>query len=665
MSIPKVKKRTYSFFGCRECKRRKIKCNEGKPSCFECTRLNKQCSYPKIGEKVKRISKKELQNNVESTTTKPLNILMYNGPNKKKKKSDDKDDKKEEPQSEQQQQDQQQELYPYSGINSKISSKPFPHSNIRNPPESNIRNQPKPIQETNFYQAPSIETTQEINHNNDNIQNHTINQNQVIDQNQIVDPTSLLIGDVYNNDDLNLLATDLNNLVNDILFTSNMDQAQYNQDFFDPSTITTPFIDDIPKFIPVDFIKLKTNEEKKYLQEFYDNFAMQMLPFGAYDKFIGRYSNPIRDVIMKYATEPFLLCAVLSQGARLIYERDNDSQDFENYGNYLSTCLKLLGPALSRNKENLVVDVETILITVLLLASSNASTEKQSWRPHLKGAKDIILKATTKKSSTTITLCKLWFADFEILAGLSSNLGGTLQPKEIDLIFNFEDEFVQLVLKQFNLIQDNGFCVMTGYHLNSLRYLRNLSDLIRQECDSFNYLELINGFYQQYQITYISRDCKVDSTLQNQLTELMDTIHNPDGSITIISWMDISQQAFSLAGLITIFIDILKNPPESSHVKNLVSKLIGLLNLIENAIPSKMSFPFGFSMIQWPISVGAINCLNKSQFSLIEKFFRMCYDQGSYTANLTFEKIKKTWEMRALGVETKHDDGSKIDRIVY
>ena len=117
-----------------------------------------------------------------------------------------------------------------------------------------------------------------------------------------------------------------------------------------------------------------------------------------------------------------------------------------------------MGPALSKNRDKLVKDdltsnIESILITVLLLTSSNAMTEKLSWRPHLKGAKDIIIKATHSKIrlSKTLILCKIWFADFEILAGTSSHLGGNDKTDcDLDSVINFEDEFVKSVLEQFD-----------------------------------------------------------------------------------------------------------------------------------------------------------------------------------------------------------------------
>ncbi|CAR25570.1 ZYRO0A03058p [Zygosaccharomyces rouxii] len=41
----KVVKRKYSRNGCTECKRRRMKCDETKPTCWQCARLNRECVY--------------------------------------------------------------------------------------------------------------------------------------------------------------------------------------------------------------------------------------------------------------------------------------------------------------------------------------------------------------------------------------------------------------------------------------------------------------------------------------------------------------------------------------------------------------------------------------------------------------------------------------------
>ena len=62
---PRVRK-SYSRNGCRECKRRKIRCPEEKPYCSTCVRLGKQCSYPLAGEKVLRISRRLIKEEIEN-----------------------------------------------------------------------------------------------------------------------------------------------------------------------------------------------------------------------------------------------------------------------------------------------------------------------------------------------------------------------------------------------------------------------------------------------------------------------------------------------------------------------------------------------------------------------------------------------------------------------
>ncbi|GME77808.1 unnamed protein product [Ambrosiozyma monospora] len=50
------KKRKYSKAGCKECKRRKIKCDEAKPLCWHCKRLGKVCIYLPPKPRKKRIA---------------------------------------------------------------------------------------------------------------------------------------------------------------------------------------------------------------------------------------------------------------------------------------------------------------------------------------------------------------------------------------------------------------------------------------------------------------------------------------------------------------------------------------------------------------------------------------------------------------------------------
>lgn len=649
---PRRFKRDYSRGGCRECKRRKIKCNEAKPDCSECTRLGKECSYPAFGEKVIRGSKKIIDVKKDSLPVQEpqkkktiRTVQMYMGPDQPKKKM-------------------KWDKTSLTSLDKNISVNDHIVEEVQNNnlPQSNLH---EVIESLSYQESSKV----------------------IPDLQEFVSPSTLLPNDVYNNDDLNLLAADLNNIVNDIMFSSNIVQPiDYQLDFFNPVIETASHLEDIPKSIPYDYIKLKTDDERRYMTQFYEDFALQILPFGADDKESWMlYRNPFRDVIMKYAArETFLLAAILSQGARLASELQDDEKsrqrDMENCGNYLSTCLKLLGPALSRNQEKQVKDdltsnIESILLTVLLLASSNASNEKQSWRPHLKGAKDIIIKATSSKIrlSPTLIVCKMWFADFEILAGVSSELGGTLRTREeMDVVLNFDDPYEQSVLREFGLIQDSGFCIVMGYHIDCLEFFKEISDFLRlkrinpdESPDPLECAKLISGFHRQHKIKFAHTEATPNG--QHADGPLCDTVHKADGKLEMISWLDLSQQAYSLAGLITVFTKMLGIPVDSPHVKGLVVRLVALVRVFENCkYQESMAFPFAFLMIQWPMSIAGFACTEPSEHSVIESFFRLCYRTGSYSANLTLERIKKVWELRDAGKAVDYvDDGGNVDRITY
>ncbi|ODV71808.1 Zn(II)2Cys6 transcription factor CYBJADRAFT_164107 [Cyberlindnera jadinii NRRL Y-1542] len=54
-------KRKYSRNGCTECKKRRMKCDETKPSCWQCSRLGRECIYIMNRKNKKRRSKEEIE----------------------------------------------------------------------------------------------------------------------------------------------------------------------------------------------------------------------------------------------------------------------------------------------------------------------------------------------------------------------------------------------------------------------------------------------------------------------------------------------------------------------------------------------------------------------------------------------------------------------------
>ena len=693
-----TKKRDYSRGGCRECKRRKIKCDETKPLCLRCKKLKKPCSYPATGEKVPRVSKRFLQDNPNiqfESNPKPFTIQVYLGPSRKKKKSG------------------------RNHAESKEKEQPAPVERQNPPPVYDVpQTAPLAVQEpisapmSNI--SPSVSSTlSNIRHSPDILSTPDILSGQIVD-NPLIDDNltaSSLMFDLYNHEDLECLATDLNHIVNDIMFQSNFDGmdgidifGDDNSDsIFNSLTVSRPEIatnQKIAKFktIPDEFIDVTTPDERMYLESFYNGFAMQILPLGSYDNFTRSYYNPIRDTLLKYAyREPYLLAAVLAQGAKSMYEskilklasKEEISHDQEAYCSYLSRCLKLLGPALTRNREkkvkdDLISNLECILLTVLLLTSANASTLKQNWRPHLKGAKDIILKATNSKirQSKTLILCKMWFVDFEILAGTSSKFGGTLHTDfELDSVMNFSNSYEVAVLKEFGAIQENGFCIVFGYNIKCVNLFRELIKLLNKKKregeefvanDSMAYLNLISGFTQSYNHSYINKEGElspnfVNNTPTGELPNLIDIVTDGNEK-TIVSWMDICQQAYSLASIITIFTQLLQVPHEMPYVQNLNNKLISLISFLLRypSLPDQ-HIRYSLLMILWPMMIAGFNCIEEHHRYLLTRYFEFNAELGSSSSEHVLNRLRKLWKARNEGQEYASDveDDGDVDIVAY
>lgn len=226
--------------------------------------------------------------------------------------------------------------------------------------------------------------------------------------------------------DLNLLATDLQNMVNGILYNITPESKEKAKEKETTEVKTSmPFVDKLEKNVPVDFIKLENAQNQSYLEEFYYNTSNIVLPFASFDKEKNVYFNSARDLLLSTAANTdYVLAAVLANGAHSRFMKTRNIEDEEFYYLYLNDCVKLLHPAISDNTK-LSAKIESVLLTVLLLTAANAADPKQDWRPHLRGAKDLLMKCSSKKTkqSKVFVFCKAWFVTLEVLAGISSKKG--------------------------------------------------------------------------------------------------------------------------------------------------------------------------------------------------------------------------------------------------
>lgn len=635
----------------------------------------------------------------------------------------------------------------------------FPHQYAPQPSPPNSQTNQEIPQLYQFQNSPKYTTSSIVNLLNDvpkdghpsptisTFSSPNIRQNQK--QEKLAENDMLLY---FDQEDLDLLATDLNNFVHSIVIDSNFqtkvdldhESVESNGFRLRSSTATsTPMVSNdlrspmvlnalkstiahnlTSRNIPLDYIKVKKPREKLYLEEFFNNFASMILPFCAYDKAAEKYFNPARDIILKAASnEPFLLAAVLAHGAKLSHQKHNLAEEEEAYCTYLSKCLKLLGPALnSSGNKDLSSNIETVLLTVLLLTSANAANTKQDWRPHLRGAKDLLLKNALKKvkNSHILIFCKCWFITLEILAGISSKLGGTLKTdQEIDLLIKMDDEYEIAVLKQLGCVLDNGFNIFVGYHIDCIGYLRDLIKMLSkqrrlreenqekaenldkssrekgvnneeklrtsveptpygngngspedQSENPFQSLELLSNFYIQSQHEFVNRKCVLRPyDFPNNIPQglLLDVLKINEKSV-VVSWMDLSHQAYVMAAMITLLTKCFKELHDSPQVQMLTKRLVSLVEFSKDTNePPQQEFQCSMMMLQWPMLVAGMNCIDEDSRFIMTKFFKISAQIGSGSASFALKRISKVWRLRDRSelYSSEHEDEDDEDVLSY
>lgn len=505
----------------------------------------------------------------------------------------------------------------------------------------------------------------------------------------------------YDHSDLTVLATDLNNLVSDMMYEANpgskcLLDTDSNPNPPTPTSEETSSIDNgkshinlnnwIPRNVSLGYLDVREPKERLFLQEFYLEFSNVILPFNSYDRSLQGYFNPVRDILLKCASkEPFLLAAILAQGARSSFSKTGAVEDEEAYCHYLLRCLKLLGPALghasSKNGLALTSNIEAVLLTVLLLTSSNAANAKQNWRPHLKGAKDLLLKHTTNRShfrnSKVLIFCKYWFMSFELLAGLGLKLGGTLHlEEELDLLLNLQDPYELLVLSELGLVLPNGFNLIVGYHYEFIHPIRDLIKLLNKvrrnknyvADESSEYVRLLSEFHHQLNTHFVNKKAILDLDDfpgRNVPEGLLLEPVTVDSKPVLISWMDLSHQLFGLAATITVLTDFLKLPYDSPQVQNLTVQLTTLLSSITKASDSPRLIKYSIMMIQWPLLVGGLNCVRESDKYLVTNFFSSAAKLGAGSAGHSMNRLRRVWHKHACGNVDDSGDESLVDIVNY
>ncbi|SCU91803.1 LADA_0F12156g1_1 [Lachancea dasiensis] len=561
------KRSAYSHNGCKQCKQRKVKCDERRPRCWQCERLNKECGY-------------------------------------------------------------------LADRNSRMEG-----NNGRRSADSG---------------EPSTQGSRSFLSNNENTSDFA-----TMDHTNVPLDSADTANDSGRLDSLSLfsVAEDLSEIVNLRLeemvevpnLTDDLDKYLEGDTIENISGIpSVPLIQDVP----ISHLNVQ-GHDTIYLHQFYHHFADILLPFQV--TIDGKKGNPLRDLLMIYAREtPYLLCAILACGARLSHRKTALLEDQQNYKFYLQSCLQFLTSAMANN---LASQTEHILLTVLTMTCDGAMGPTQNWRFHLKGAKGLLVnisKFDFENDSPALIVCKLWFSSIEILAGLTSPLGGTLATdEEFNLLLSLTDK-QKRILYQANFIHSNDFILFHGFTVDLMACLKDVIKVLQDKRDSKQNLELVIDLLAALKKEASSGPALVNWSESNifpchyvarhaqelPTRDMQGVIFFKAGEASF-DWPEVCQQAYIFAAMILILTSVLETSKDSEVVQQLVSDLLVFADLISGSgDPPKYTCLFS---LQWPMYIAGLNSTRAADRLKAEKFFRLLAEIYSGSACALLEKLKRSW----------------------
>lgn len=472
-----------------------------------------------------------------------------------------------------------------------------------------------------------------------------------------------------------LLANDLSGLVNSTLNELTAIAEPTTSNFSLPdgvsSNSSSPTKERVFRTnIPLSYISL-TGQNHFYMKEFYNEFSKVILPFQANVE--GTMINPVRDVLMIYAREShYLLYALLACGARSSHRKSSLSEDQSSYKHYLTRCLETLTHAMEKD---MLANLDSILLTILVLTCDSTSHTRQEWRTHLRGAKDLLLKNDAQRSESMIfVLCKSWYSSIEILAGLVSPNGGTLKSsEELDLLIICNGVEEVHALRKLNIVSAEGFSLFHGYSTELVTTLKDLIKLLRRQSrsrkDYCAVIDLISSVKNQLDFQVIDKSCFVPNTHRyypNEMninhTNLSNNIGITylDGREVALSWFDVSHRSYALAALITIFTKLLNIDKEDEIVQGMTKDLIDTACFIDGT--GSFSKSYCSFLLQWPMLVAGTNSIQEEDKTKVETFFRLLAQLGSGSAGFVLARLRKIW---LKGPEAEKETHGEIDIVTY
>lgn len=636
-------RRPYSRQGCQECKSRKLKCDESKPICWHCSRLNKVCEYRKnnirfsdsrsfttetilskpsatIQHAVVSLASPVVHNpNVPAPLEKPPTISTF------------------------------QAFKPPPPT----PSRPLPLITRKVKPPSNPAEQPaEQPQSTDDYEIT------EINHSpgpyTDDAPNFNFFPLSPLINSLVPPPNDLT------NNEFNTLATLANNPFDPLSLqyahkethpsppsdsNNYHDIVQYTPSVSSPSSSPSQYF---PLLTTLPLYTL-TAQESRYFDIFYHKTSFHIMPFSMAN------SNPVRDSILSMAFQhKYLFSAVMATSSRTAFRISNDDGDDFESCKYLSKTLNSLSAVLSSSLEvSSSFSFEAVLTTVLILCTDHTSSHNLGWRAHLRGAKDLLdrgvelakvqqerrLPLNVSLNARIMAFCKVWFAALEVVASITSYRGGTISGG-----FANHEAFADIGVNELysaGIIKPNGFNLFLGYSTSCLSIFSELARLLKisRSPEGLSYNEnsdiekLISDIHATKQIAFPDADIELDEIMV--FDDARDTsIAAEDVPLLGDSaWFCVSHKAHCEAAMLAVYTSLLKLPSTSPIVSASLSTLMALLS----RIPYK---DIRGTMIHWPLLTAGIHATSSAREKFVLDRLNLLTQNGVWSAEFSKKRVR-------------------------
>lgn len=653
-------KRKYSRNGCVECKRRRIKCDETKPSCWQCARLNRECIYISNPKNKKRKPKK-------GSVEKPLLKNESEKSTLKKEHSED-----------------------FAGKQATITSNTshtVPTTAVTlaplttNAPTATTTN----ATGTHIEEMPTVGVTSVACANNVE-ENNSITKSATLPNANA--PVSNMDG--Y---DANLLIQNLNDIVSMKLndsFLLNESLKDLRLPELDIPELLPQTADPVSS-VPISFLvnnvitfntKLSSFQlggvHDGYLKVFFNDCLDSIAPF------FQNQENPLRDIILSFArNESYLLSATLAVGASIANRKSASLEDERNYCAYLSHCLSLLGEQF-QNEANVLNKIEPITFTVIMLAWDCINTMNSQWRSHLKGVTDLFKKINSGNSSKVMNVAKCWFKVMETFASVSTVLGGSVTDEDdLDLIFDPYDyqyvdslKFLNIMtpLNEFNLLrgQKEDFDLVIKEVIKALTCIRKAEkNYMSQEEGLFtknqDYLlwsshqdtektkESLSYFKIQKILVEIDKQLEYEFIDKSGVIPLESQSHPDRSSIDdnaidvvilrnsdriAISWYDISHQTQVLSFLLIVLLKLLGIPKESITVQQVVKKIMSFFKFLNSDNPPQNNRT---CYSNFAVLMAGLNAMDEDTRNIVRTYYKVNGGKFQRLTEHNLNRLESVW----------------------